>query len=453
MHRRLTEGLEHLRSRVARLGAEVWEVYGERLITRIAYSSSEDHTRIDRASFKRQTVPDHLIQQPPSLEATWGEEGIERTQLGWAVRLKKAGHLIFAGSENETEILEYLEVATRAPADFPEIPWEAPAVVDPHHQPITPDPRWSEEPVWIRLKVLHEIGVLPALRYEERLRERVLMNSRGLIAHDLATFFEVWSTRKPISLQRSFSTLLHDLLTQYDRVLRARASRTLTENVSRAHPTLWMLSPETSLELLAGLACAAIRRGSLPSAVSPEIDLLDDGVLPGGYGTESFDGNGGITSRVIIYQDGHPPSPRSLVDETFGVGEARSDAHQETPRGVLWPHWMRSSFRHRPLPGPMNLIIPPGDLQMEEVLAGLPDAFLVERLEMSVSSRGDRVSMIGHGKRMISGEPRETAIMGLEGVAVADLWQRLSARCSEFAVVGRWGSPALLLDIRKTGDD
>lgn len=426
MDERLTAGLEKLMARVARLGADLWEIYGESWETRragFATSASGDLQKPSEGSVR-------LADPAPGPYS-------ESLRRGWAVRLKKAGRLIFVAGNDEAEILARLESAIRAPLLFPETDWSAPAVFDPHHLPILPDDRQNTEPCEVRLKVLHEIGVLPSLSYYERCRRRVLFNSLGLRAQDTATFYEVWGERRPVSLQRSFSALLEDLLRNYHRVIREKRALPPIPTATTPGQIPWLLTAEAAVSLLSALLLAADRDGALPASVSPEIDLIDDGILPGGFATDPFDGQGEKTSRIVIYQDGRPPLPRALL-RSFSLGEVASPS---------WTHWRRATYLHLPRRHYTNAVIPPGDLAVDELLESLPEAVFVSDIHATVSADGARITLTAEGKKFCRGEESGPAIMFSEAGVAADLWNRVTARCRGFAMLGNLGAPPLLLDL------
>jgi hypothetical protein len=428
MRERLIEGLENLRARVTRLGADLWEVYGETRQIR-----SVDPIRTEDAWVRGTVEPD-------------GGSRTTSETCGWAVRLKKAGRLIFVPGTAETDIIGRLDAAVRDPLSFPETDWEGPAFLDPHHLPIAPDARWTREPPEVRLKVLREISVVPILSYRESRRERVLANSHGLRAQDEATYYEVWSADRPLSLHRSFGALLDDLLRNYHRVLRAVRGAPRLAEVAPCRETPWLLSADASVTLLGALLVAARRQSALPPSVSSEIDLVDDGVLPGGFATDAFDGQGGKTERAVIYQNGRPPLLRSLMHR------GREPAEGHCPMPTVWAHWRRETVHHCPRPGYLNLLIPPGQIPAEEVLEGLPEAIYVSEIRATISKDGSRMRLTGSGRRMNYGEAGESVIMLLDGGAPEEVWNRVTARCRDTEVTGCLGAPPILIDTRKWGE-
>lgn len=426
MREQMMAGVEHLQKRVSKLGADIWEVYGEYTTVR-AKSSRKRRSR--------------ELEMGAGMVEEWNE-------MGWAVRLKKAGRLVFSAANTEEQVLRSLERGIVSVASFPETEWEAPAIFDPDHQPIQPDPRWQKEPVETRLKVLTELEVLPELAYLERRRERALVNSRGISVTDESTYFEVWSGAGPVALQRTFGALLEDLLRNYHRILRARRPEPWEAHLS-SKEIPWLLPPDEAVTLLAALVYAAELGNGLPERVSPEIDLLDDGVLPGGYGTEAFDGQGAKTRKVMIYENGKPPEPRGLVQDNNGDSDVPPASQNSGRPRARWAHWRRDSYIHRPRLGFTNLVMPPGELEMGFFVGEFPEVFAVHELRVTLPERADRVSLSALGTVMRNGRPVETAIMRVERLAGEGIWRRISARCREFTMVGRLGMPALVMEATK----
>ena len=117
----------------------------------------------------------------------------------------------------------------------------------------------------------------------------------------------------------------------------AHQPRTATapSEVSERSPAL-VLTPRAAASLVAALA-ARLCAGDLETSRDSALTIVDDPLLPGRPGSAPFDGTGHRTLRTVLLQNGR-----------CGAGLSSGGGH-----------FIRASYRDRPMPGPAGLLILP----------------------------------------------------------------------------------------------
>jgi len=97
----------------------------------------------------------------------------------------------------------------------------------------------------------------------------------------------------------------------------------------------------------------------------PSFALLDDGAHPEGLASAPFDGEGSPTGRTPLVQEGR------LRSYLFDVHSARRAGRRTTGNA------RRGSYRGQPSVGSSNLLVEPGRLGLDELLAEAGEGLLV----------------------------------------------------------------------------
>ncbi len=113
---------------------------------------------------------------------------------------------------------------------------------------------------------------------------------------------------------------------------------------------------------------ASFLAGKLGEPVAaPQVTVLDDGLLPGGFGSSPFDDEGVPTRRTVVIEDG---VLRSYLLNTYTARKLGLKTTGNASR----------SLAGNPGIGPGNFYLQPGPHRPEEILATVRDGFLVTEL-------------------------------------------------------------------------
>jgi PmbA protein len=216
---------------------------------------------------------------------------------------------------------------------------------------------------------------------------RVLVNSRGFrgdYRHSSCTLSAIPVARDGDQLQRdwwfsisrSFAGL--DPPAEVGRRAAERALRRLGAVKVETRRVPVVFEPRAARTLLSNLFEAAsgdsvyrqasFLAGKLGERVAaPAVTVIDDGLMPGGFGTSPFDDEGVPTRRTTVVEDG---VLRSYLLNTY------------TARKLGLRTTGNASRKLAGVPGigPGNFYLQPGPHRPEEILASVPDGFLVTEL-------------------------------------------------------------------------
>jgi PmbA protein len=158
--------------------------------------------------------------------------------------------------------------------------------------------------------------------------------------------------------------------------------------------------------LIGGALCAdEVQRGRSPFAdrlgdelASTALVLADDGTDPGGLSSAPFDGEGTPRGRTPLLRDG------KLVAYLHDSYTARRGGARSTGNAS------RSSYRSPPSVSPSNLILEPGELSLEQLIAEAGDGVYVTEvagLHSGVNPVTGRYSVGATGRAIRGGELAE----------------------------------------------
>ena len=170
------------------------------------------------------------------------------------------------------------------------------------------------------------------------------------------------------------------------------ARRTLRRLDARRVPTQRVpvvFAPELARSILSAMADAAngdaIYRGASfftgkldQQVAAPSITLIDDGTLPGLFGSSPFDGEGLPTRRTVLIENG---ILRSYLLNTYTGRKHDLPSTASAARGLAG----------NPSIGTHNLYLPAGSLTPEQIIAGIPQGLYL-------------TEFLGRGVNMVTGD-------------------------------------------------
>lgn len=191
-------------------------------------------------------------------------------------------------------------------------------------------------------------------------------------------------------------------------VFEPRAARTLLENLFEA------VNGDSVYRHASFLA------GRLGEAVAaPQVTVIDDGTMRGGFGTSPFDGEGTPTRRTVVIENG---VLHSYLTNTYTARKLGLRTTGNASRGLAG----------NPGIGPGNFYLQPGAHAPEEILASVEDGFYVTEL-------------MGFGVNLVTGDYSRGA---------AGMWIRngeLAFPVHEVTIAGNLNQ--MLQDIEMIGSD
>lgn len=127
---------------------------------------------------------------------------------------------------------------------------------------------------------------------------------------------------------------------------------------------------------------------------SPLVSVIDDGTLPGRYGTSRTDDEGVPCQRNVLIDRG--------VLRVFLQDRTNARCMEEEPTG----NGRRESFRHKPIPRMTNTMIAPGQDAPEEILRDTPQGLYVRKMGGGQvnPANGDFVFEVSEGYLIENGE-------------------------------------------------
>ncbi len=168
---------------------------------------------------------------------------------------------------------------------------------------------------------------------------------------------------------------------------------------------------------------------------SPLINIYDDGLLPGGAGSKSFDDEGIPCRRTPL-----------IVNGVFS-GFLHNAYTAKRTGGVSTGNAVRGGFRSQPSVGSNNLYIEKGNATKDELISGVSSGLMVQEvLGMHTANPISGDFSVGVSGQWIEGGKvvypvREAAISG----NILSLFSEVETVGSDLRLVGRIGAPSILL--------
>src|SRR5579862_4982216 len=124
---------------------------------------------------------------------------------------------------------------------------------------------------------------------------------------------------------------------------------------------------------------ASFLAGKLGQKIAGEnVTIIDDGTIPGGFGTSPFDGEGIPTRRTVVIEKG---VLKSYLLNTYTAKKLGLQTTANASRGLAGT----------PGIGPGNYFLEPGKKTAKEIIAGIPEGLYV-------------TEFLGHGANLVTGD-------------------------------------------------
>jgi len=225
-------------------------------------------------------------------------------------------------------------------------------------------------------------------QFESAIGEKAIVTSTGIQASERRSSFDWFVFGMAVDgSEVSAFQYEFDATHQVDEVDVAPAARLFAEKAvgslgTKKCPSFKgtvIFTPGTVQDLLASTVEAAVDAGSVQRGMSPfagklgkpvastTLTILDDGTLPGGIGSSTFDREGLPHHNLPIVEKG---VLRSYLYNTY---TANKDKRKSTASAD-------GSARSVPAIGPSNFIIPPGRRPLDDLVADVKQGLLVTRL-------------------------------------------------------------------------
>ena len=139
---------------------------------------------------------------------------------------------------------------------------------------------------------------------------------------------------------------------------------------------------------------------------SETIEIVDDGIMPGGWRTKPFDDEGHPTQRTPVIEDG------VLKNYLYDTYTALKDDVESTGNAQRLRYWMN------PQPAPNNLILKPREASPEEIICGTKRGIYIEDTIgewLSNPVSGNLNATVTHGYLVENGELTEP----IKGVVIS----------------------------------
>ena len=298
------------------------------------------------------------------------------------------------------------------------------------------------------------------VRYSEEMRTVILKNSRGLEAEHTAAYHDlslmVVAEEKgdqQMAWEEEFSPRFSELDPKKTAVRAAeKAVSQLGARPIATQTSAAVLDPVVAASFLGVLSSSFLgdqvlkNRSSLKGKLgeeiySPQVNLLDDGRFPGGYGTLPFDGEGTETRTSEVVSQG-------VLKEFLYDLRAAAEAGREATGNAV-----RANFKEPPRVGPTNFFIQPGKGSLEELFAEMGTGFWIRDVigvHTADPVTGD-FSLGANGVWMEGGKRGEA----VRGVTISgnlhEILKRVLRAGEEIRFYHSYGSPPLFISALDIG--
>ncbi len=317
--------------------------------------------------------------------------------VGQALRVIARGKLGFAstaGGGAEGLVQAALAAASHgdpAPFQFPVLkPGQAVPVYDPDVLGLTAEEliRWGEQAIHTIRQEFPEVVVETAV--SRGTAEVTVANTEGGERRERRTYVSMWVSAEQIrpgdiwmvgasQVVRRASDLRWEELAQ--KILTyLRWGRTLAPAPNGKPPVLFAPSGTTVLflPLMVGFSGMSVFLGTSPlkgklgeEVFGRRLNLVDDGTLPFGPRSRSFDDEGLASGRMPLVENG---VVRNFFYDLRAAALAKADS---TGNGLKGSPMGGGGFRVPPGPAPRNLCLQPGEGTLEELIRDLKEGLIV----------------------------------------------------------------------------
>ena len=167
---------------------------------------------------------------------------------------------------------------------------------------------------------------------------------------------------------------------------------------------------------------------------SPNVTVIDDGTMPGGFGTTPFDGEGIPTRRTVVIENG---ILKSYLLNTYTARKLKLETTANAARGLAGT----------PGIAPGNYFLLPGKKTPQQIIGEIKDGLYV-------------TEFLGHGANLVTGDYSRGAsglwiVNGelaypVEEITVAgnlkDIFKNISEIASDLEFRGSVASPTIRID-------
>ncbi len=317
--------------------------------------------------------------------------------LGRALRVIVDGKLGFASTagEEEDSLVEAAVASARhgdpAPFSFPELKGEQRVeVLDPEVRKLSPENLlvWGDEAVKaITGEFPGIIADVHLFRGESSVR---LANTTGGTREERRSYFgmyveaqhvkegDIWLLWVGKTVRKREDLSPEELVSQVIRYLRW-GERVVPPPTGKP-PVLF--TPRGAivlyLPLLVGFSGLSVYMGTSPltgklgeEAFDRRLTVVDDGTLPFGPRSGSFDDEGVLTGRLQLVEEG-------VVRHFYYDLRAAALAGAEPTGNGIKGAFFGGGFRTPPSPGPRNVLVSPGEGTLDELIAEMKEGIIVE---------------------------------------------------------------------------
>jgi PmbA protein len=325
------------------------------------------------------------------------EKAASEAVVGRALRVIAGGRLGFAstaGGDEQSLVQAAVAAAAHgdpAPFHFPTLQDGAKASVFDPEIPGTPVDEliaWGEEAV----RVIREEfpGLVVNVHLARGVTEVTVRNTAGGERHERRSYLsmgvdaehvregDIWLVYASRIVRRKADLDREALLTELLRYL--RWGKTVATPPTGTPPVLFSPTGMTVLllPLMVGFSGLSVFLGTSPlkgrlgeHAFDRRLSIVDDGTIPFGPRSRAFDDEGLPTSRLPLVEDG-------VVQGFFYDLRAAALASAEpTGNGMKGSPLGGGGFRNPPAPAPRNIVIQPGEGDLDELIRDMKDGLIV----------------------------------------------------------------------------
>ncbi|RDE13499.1 MAG: hypothetical protein C4K48_08315 [Candidatus Thorarchaeota archaeon] len=168
---------------------------------------------------------------------------------------------------------------------------------------------------------------------------------------------------------------------------------------------------------------------------SEKLEIVDDGLLPGGIGTRSFDAEGFPSQRTSVIKAG---VLRSLLHNSYTANKENVDNTGNASR---------PSYSGLPDISTTNFIVSPGKGDLNELISELDEGVVCRNTGDSPNlTTGDLSAMIGEGYYVKNGEIQHALKNTLIGINMRDLLRRISHVGSDSRTTFSMVTPSIVIE-------
>ncbi|MFN4182483.1 MAG: metallopeptidase TldD-related protein [bacterium] len=335
----------------------------------------------------------------------------------YAVRIFKAGNLYFTSAPTAENLWNALQESLQKVWQWEKKFFWLPEPIREEQKislPSSPPEDFDQH-----CKMLQESrDIPPSAEYHEIHRECFLWNSNGFEDGYISCRYILNLPSEQKIRKRSFLEILSEPA--------SGGKKEPARDISGIQEALFL--PQAAVRLMSALSPFFLTPSDIP--FSPEWDIVDDGTLPGGWGTEPFDGEGSPMQRKYVLLGGEWHTP---IQDCFSAAQT----HSRSTGNCLRPHPFNPPFL-----GFTNLIVLPSDVNLQDFLLDQKRIFVVQDI-LSATVHASTLRISGIVEEFSYAEPSSPPLFWKEEWQAPALLSALQARFSECFTEGGMISPAL----------